>query len=125
MTNAKDFEFALSEDKELGIGQHKWYGKEDQTDEKLMHDIGKGEQVVIRLFEFELKPGLEKNPTEDEILTPEYMKHLQTLLWGDALRLVMKPRVNIKDGKLRIFAPCQATTGNSFLEESKLLQEYL
>jgi len=125
MTNAKEFEFALSEDKELGIGQHKWYGKEDRTDDTLMHDTGKGEAVVIRLFEFKFPPTLEKLPTEEELLTPDYMKHLHSQLWGDGLRIVLKPRTSITKEGCKIFVPCQATTGNSHLEEAKLLQEYL
>lgn len=102
----------------------KWYGKEDKTDEALMHDKGVGELVDIRLFEFKLKPGLEKLPTEEEILTPDYLKHLKASLWGDGLRLVMQPRVVIDKESIKIFAPCQASTGNNFLEEAKTIQEW-
>lgn len=103
----------------------KWYGKEDKTEEKTMHDKGKGEPVLIRLFEFRLSPALEALPTKEQILTPEYLKHLKTTLWADALRLVMEPRVVIDKESIKIFAPCQATMGNNFLEEPKLLQEWI
>jgi len=122
---SKDFEFALAEDKEVGVEEHKWYGREDQTDESSMHDKGKGEPIVIRLFEFKFKPTIEKTPTKDEILTPEYLKDLKTQLWADGLRLVLEPRVEIKKEGCKVFAPCQATTGNSFIEEPKLLQEWI
>ena|SRR3990167_5329761 len=125
MSNTKDFEFAVKDDNELGIGEHKWYGKEDRTEEKSMHDTGKGEPVLIRLFEYRFPPTLEILPTKEQILTPEYIKHIQVQLWSDGLRLVMEPRVFIDKESCKVFAPCQATTGNSFLEEPKLLQEWI
>lgn len=103
----------------------KWYGKEDRTEEKSVHDTGKGEPIVIRLFEFKFPPTLEVLPTKEQILTPEYLKHLKTQLWGDALRVVLEPRVSITKEGCKIFVPCQATTGNSFIEEPKLLQEWI
>lgn len=120
----KNFELTKEQDIDLGIEAHKWYGKEDRTDEKLMHDGGVGEPVNIRLFEFRFPPTLEKLPTEEEILTPDYIKHLKTQLWGDGLRLIMTPRVVIDKEGCKIFAPCQATMGNNFLEEPKTIQEW-
>ena len=102
----------------------KWYGKSDQTDEKLMHDSGKGEPVLIRLFEFRLSPTIETLPTKEQVLTPEYIKHLKTLLWADGLRLLMEPRLVIDKESIKIFAPCQASMGNNFLEEPKTIQEW-
>ncbi len=119
-----NFELTKEND-EFGIGAHKWYGKEDKTKEELMHDKGIGEPVVIRLFEFKLPPTLEKLPTKEEVLTPSYIKHLQAQLWGDALRLVMEPRVVIDKESIKVFAPCQARTGQNFLDQPKLLQEWI
>ena len=119
-----NFELTKEQDVDLGLDAHKWYGKEDRTDESLMHDQGKGEPILIRLFEFKFPATLEKLPTKEEILTPEYLKHLKTQLWSDALRLVIEPRVVIDKEGCKIFAPCQATTGNSFLEEPKTIQEW-
>ena len=119
-----NFELVEEKAEDLGIGEHKWYGKEDRTDEKLMHDKGVGEPVLIRLFEFKLAPNTEKLPTKEEILTPEYIRHLRASLWADALRLVMEPRVVIDKESIKIFAPCQATMGNNFLEEPKTIQEW-
>lgn len=103
----------------------KWYGKEDQTDYSSVHDKGKGEAIVIRLFEYKFPPTIEKLPTKDELLTPEYLKEIKTRLWADGLRVVLEPRVEINKEGCKIFVPCQATTGNSYLEEPKLLQEWL
>lgn len=119
----QNFEVDL-EDKELKAS-HRWFGKEDQTEDKSIHDKGKGEPIVIRQFEFKFRPDLEKLPTKEELLTPDYMKNIKTQLWADGLRLVLEPRVAITKEGCNIFVPCQATTGNSFIEEPKYLQEWL
>lgn len=103
----------------------KWYGKEDSTDEKIMHDQGTGKPIVIRLFEFKFPPTLETLPTKEQILTPEYIKQVQTLLWADSLRLVMEPRVVIDKEGCKIFAPCEARTGANFIDEPKTIQEWI
>ena len=120
-----NFELLKEKEEELGIGEHKWYGKEDKTEEHSIHDKGKGEPVLIRLFEFRLAPNLETIPTKEQILTPEYIKHLKVILWSDGLRLIMEPRVVIDKESIKVFAPCQASMGNNFLEEPKLLQEWI
>lgn len=118
----KDFEFAL-EDQD--IGQHKWYGKETQTEDSSIHDVGKGEGIVIRQFEFQFPPTLKDIPSKEALLTPQYLKDLQTQLWADGLRLVLEPRLSVTKERCIVFATCQATSGNSFLEEPKLLQEWI
>lgn len=120
-----NFVLTKEKDEELPIDAHKWYGVDNRTDDKTMHDKGSGEPVVIRLFEFRLDPSLKELPTKEQILTPEYIKHLQTLLWADSLRLVTEPRVVIDKESIKVFAPCQARTGANFLEEPKLLQEWI
>jgi hypothetical protein len=102
----------------------KWYGKEDQTDDQSIHDSGSGEAVVIRLFEFQFKPGI-KTPVKEELLTPEYLKQVDIQLWGDGLRRVMEPRTHITKEGCKIFVPCVAATGQSHLEAPKLLQEWI
>jgi hypothetical protein len=121
----KNFELVKEKDEEINLGAHKWYGSEDQTAESEMHDKGKGEPIVLRLFEFKLNPTLERPPTKEEILTPEYIKHLSTLLWADSLRLVTTPEVRIDKDAIRIFAACQARTGATLTEEPKMLQEWI
>ncbi len=121
----KTFEAVEFDAKESPVKDIKWYGKEDQTEDKSIHDKGKGEAIVIRLFEFKFPPTLEVLPTKEQLLTPDYIKHLHAQLWGDGLRIVMEPRVSIEKSGCKIFVPCQAATGQSFLEEPKLLQEWI
>ncbi len=119
---SKNFEFALK-DKDLDA-THQWYGKEDRTEDTSIHDTGKGEAIVIRMFEFKFRPDLEILPAKEQLLTPDYLKHIKTELWGDGLRMVLEPRVDITKEGCKIFVTCQATSGNSFLDEPKLLQEW-
>lgn len=121
---AKEFE-ALEKDAPETGGDIKWYGKEDQTDEHTIHDKGEGEPVVVRLFEFAFRPDLERQPTREELLTPSYIKAVDGELWGDGLRRVAEPRIQISKEGCKIFVACQAATGHSHLEEPKLLQEWL
>lgn len=123
--NETNFELVEENATNSPVKDIKWYGKEDQTEEKSIYDKGKGEPVLIRLFEFRLSPTIETLPTKEQILTPEYIKYLQVQLWADGLRLIMEPRVVIDKESIKIFAPCQATMGNNFLEEPKLLQEWI
>ena len=122
----KNFELVEKNAVDSPVENIKWYGKESQTDEKPMHDKGKGEPVLIRLFEFKFPPTLEHLPTKEEILTPEYLKQVRINLWADGLRLISDDliRIDINKEGCKIFAPCQATTGNSFLEEPKTIQEW-
>lgn len=119
-----DFELIKDLDEKVGVKEHKWYGSENQTEENLMHDPGQGEGIVIRHWEYQRDPSKEK-PTKDQILTPEYIKQLQMLLWADSLKLVMEPRVEVTEDKILIFAPCQARAGATFSEEPKYLQEWI
>lgn len=120
----ENFELTKEMDEAIGIKEHKWYGKQDQTDDNLMQDTGKGEPIVIRNFEFRLDPTKNK-PTKEQILTPEYIKHLQTLLWADSLRMVMDPTVRIEKESIYIAVACQARSGAVLPEEPKYLQEWM
>lgn len=124
MSKTKDFELVEKQNADLK-SDIKWYGKEDQTDLFDIHDKGQGEKIIIRLEEFKLNPNLEKLPKKENLLTPEYLKFIDAKLWGDGLRRVMEPKVNITKEWARIFIPCVPATGQSILEETKLLQEYV
>ena len=120
-----NFEFVKERDEELGIGAHKWYGKEDQTDTNLMHDKGTGDTIVMRFFPYKMNPELKTPPTKEQILTPDYVKHLKVLLWADGLRTVTEPTVKIDKDSYTIGVACQAANGQVITEQSKYLQEWM
>lgn len=102
-------------------GDIKWYGKEQQTDNIDLNPTNTGEKVIIRLEEFKLNPTLKKEPTKEQLLTPEYLRVVDARLWGDGLRRVMEPRVHVGNGLARIFIPCVAAAGQTILEEPQML----
>ena len=120
-----NFELIKETDDELGIKEHKWYGKQDQTETNLLHDKGTGDKIVLRNFEFKVNPELKTLPTKEQILTPEYVKHLSVLLWADSLRLLTTPEVRIDKEYIRVFAACVPRTGATLSEEPKYLQEWM
>jgi len=122
---SKTFEVIEFDAVDSPVKDIKWYGKEDRTEDTSIHDRGKGTPVNIRHLEFALKPGMEVKSTREQILTPEYMRFLQTELWADDLRMVLEPRIEIKENTLHIFVPCVSRTGSNFTEDPKLLQEWI
>lgn len=124
MQDTIDFTAVEEGAKDSPVDNIKWYGKEGETEQAMMHDTGKGEPVVIRLFEFKFPPTIETLPTKEELLTTDYLRHLQTQLWADDLILIMQPRVAIDKEGCKIFAPCKARAGATFLDNPKLLQEW-
>jgi hypothetical protein len=121
----KTFEFVEENATDSPVENIKWYARETQTDQKLMHDVGKGDTATIRLFEFKFPPTLEKLPTKEEILTPQYLRELNIQLWGDDLRLIREPEVSITKEGCKVYAACQPRSGSNFIEEPKLLQEWM
>ena len=71
-----DFELIKDLDEQVGVKEHKWYGHEDQTDENLMHDVGSGEPVVIRNYEYALNnfvPLINRLEIQRNVLMPKFM----------------------------------------------------
>jgi len=79
MNNSFEVIESKSEDTKSDI---KWYGSEQQTDLKTLSDSGKGEPVLIRFKKFQFKPDLRKLPTKEQLITPEFVKHIDAELWG-------------------------------------------
>lgn len=94
-----------------------------EAETKLEADEGYGREVVIREFRFALRPG-GAAPTKAELLTPEYLRHLNDILWADSLELFRPPKVVINKTDFRIYAPCVAKKGALVLQKPATLSEY-
>lgn len=121
----KSFEYVEENAVDSPTENIKWYGKEDQTDGKDIHDTGHGDVVTLRKFEFKFPPNMEKPPTKEELLTPQYLRELNTQLWGDDLRMIREPEITINKSGCIVYVACQPRSGSNFLEEPKLLQEWM
>lgn len=85
---------------------------EIQTEGVRLHDEQTGQAIILRQFKFAYHPLVTKKPKKSEILTKEYIKHLENMLWADALELVADPRLHFHKGGFTIFAPCVPKRGN-------------
>lgn len=93
----------------------KWDVKQAEvhSDIDLKLDDGSGRPIILRQFDYVFPPGMQMKPTAEQILTPGYIKFLESQLYFvDELDLVMKPRVSISEKGFKIFATCQARKGS-------------
>lgn len=82
-----------------------------QTDSFRLEDPATGQPVIMRHFEYRYPPSGPK-PTKEQLLTTDYIRHLENGLWADALEMIMPPKVVFYEKGFRIFATCQAKKGN-------------
>lgn len=82
-----------------------------QTDGVRIEDPGTGRPIIMRHFEYRYLPNGPK-PTKEQLLTPDYIKHLENVLWADSLEMIMPPKVVFYNKGFKIFATCQAKKGN-------------
>lgn len=90
----------------------KWFGSTMETEQQPILDPGTGKPVILRRFDFMYPPG-GKKPTKKQLLTPEYLKHLDNTLWLDELERIMLPRVTFKKKGFSIFVPCHPKKGSA------------
>ena len=86
---------------------------EVHSDISFKEDDGSGRPIILRQFDYVFPPGNQHRPSEDDILTPGYLKFLEAQLYFvDELDLVQKPKVMIGKDGFKIFATCQARKGS-------------
>lgn len=94
------------------VDDSRWYGQTVETPETRIEDAGQGRPIILRQYTFAYNPNVKKKPTQEEILTPEYVNYLNSLLWIDNLELIQHPKVAFKKKGFIIFATCQAKKGH-------------
>lgn len=120
----KDHIVAENKAHEAGVGE--WDAKqlEVHSDIDLAVDTGWGKAVILRQFDYAFPPGIQQIPTKEQILTPGYLKFLETQLYFvDELELVMPPKVVIGQKGFKIFATCQARKGSLVHQKPTTLKE--
>lgn len=91
-----------------------------QTDGQQLIDPQSGEVCIIRKYDFRFHPLIAANkelrPKKKDILTKDYIKHLENQLWADAWELhpdaTPNPRVVINADGFSVFAVCKPKKGN-------------
>lgn len=89
-----------------------WYGSTMETEKHNIEDPAMGRPIILRKFEFKYPPTGKVVPTKKQILTKDYIKHLEDRLWADNMELIQHPKVAFHKTGFTIFATCQAKRGN-------------
>ena len=89
-----------------------WEGSEVETEQTRIEDSGTGKPIIMRHFDFRYPPALKGRPTKQQILTNDYKRYLNNMLWVDELELIQEPKVAFNERGFRIFAVCQPRKGS-------------
>lgn len=122
--NAKD---VPSKDKDI-----LWEGEEvsAQSTTKIESDLGTGQAVVIRFFEFGANPEVFKihKPTAQELFN-SHRKGIESLLWRDGLRPYegIEPKLMFSKNhkNYRFIITCIPTLGSALVDTPQTLSQLL
>jgi hypothetical protein len=89
-----------------------WYGSTMETERHDIKDPAQGQPVILRQLRFQYAPWQKTKPKVKDILTPDYIKYLENLLWADNLEMIQLPKVTFHKKGFRIFLTCKAKKGN-------------
>lgn len=89
-----------------------WYGSTMETERFDVKDPGMGKPVILRQLRFQYAPWQTKKPKVKDLLTKDYIKHLENLLWADNLEMIQLPKVTFHKKGFRIFLTCSPRKGN-------------
>lgn len=96
-----------------------WYGSTMETEKFDIQDPGTGKAIILRQFKFAYAPWQKKKPKKKEILTPDYIKHLENILWADNMEMIQFPKVHFDKKGFTVFAACKAKRGNLIPDYAK------
>lgn len=99
------------------------YGAQLETDQTPLVSDGSGKPIIMRMFDFQLPPGLEKTPGEDELIHA-HKSTITTILWRDELVPIADWKVVFAKDNLsfKIFVTCQPKAGSTILDRPQLIQ---
>lgn len=84
-----------------------WNVKSAEVHSDPMMEMGTGEKLIVRRFQFRLPPGLPETPGHEELLAWHKKNTVIPTLWRDELELVDEPRIIAgKKGAFTIVAIC-------------------
>lgn len=126
-TNAKDLPTWANE--KDGI---EWEGEHvtAESDTKLEHDLGTGQPVILRFFDFGANAETFKThkPTAQELFNT-HIKGMESLLWTDGLQPFpeVEPRLMFSKDKTqyRFVLACIPAKGNMLFNDAKTLSQIL
>lgn len=89
-----------------------WYGSTMETERQKLEDPAEGRPVILRQMRHQYLPWVKKQPKKSEILTKDFIKHLENVLWADKLEMIQFPKVTFTKKGFTVWATCQPKKGN-------------
>ncbi len=109
-----------------------WEGEEvtAHSETKIESDLGTGQAIVIRFFEFGANPEVFKihQPTAQELFN-SHRKGIEALLWRDGLKPFegLEPKLMFSKNKknYRFIITCVPSLGNTLIDKTQTLSQLL
>jgi hypothetical protein len=105
----------------------KWEGQELGVTSDPLIDAGTGKFVLIRKFDYALKPGLKKKeqPKNKQEIFNAHTRQIREFIWKDGMtiREDVPPRVILGKKGYMIFVTCEAKSGVMWNDKAQTLQE--
>lgn len=109
-------------------GEHGWYGQTVEAISDPLIDLGTGENILLRVFDFSANPETLKRdkPTKQQLFD-SHVKQIDAMLWSDGLAPAreMNPLIQLskEKEKYRILLWCRAKGGVAWADAPRKLQD--
>lgn len=129
-TNSTDFYSELGQTKYIRDADTNYDLKSIETESttKLEEDVGYGNAVIIRMFEFRVNPLVfyAHSPTKQELFNSHY-KGIEIALWKDGMKVIpeVDPRIVVNEaaGTYQIFVGAAPAKGHILKEQPQTLSQ--
>ena len=101
-----------------------WHAQTLKSDGVPMVDAGIGRPLILRVFEFSIKPGQKEVPLKQDIFNSHWAQ-IRALIWSDGLvaSTDVNPRVIIGKKRYRIFILCEPKFRTVIIDKPTTLQD--
>lgn len=123
----RNYEDHLGAKIEAHQGDEKWEGQELGVTSDPLVDAGTGKIVLLRKFDFALKPGMSKKeqPKNKQDIFNSHARQIKDFIWKDGLKIRedIAPRIILGKKGYTIFVTCEAQHGVMWNDKAQTLQE--
>ena len=128
----KKFKLKELDAKDAPVKDIEWEGEEvgAESDTKLEEDLGTGQPIVLRFFDFGANvEEFKKNKPTAQDLFNSHLRGIESLLWRDGLKPFdgVEPRLMFSKDKshYRFIIACIPSSGNTLIDNTQTLSQLL
>lgn len=96
-----------------------WYGSTMETEKQRIEDPATGRPVILRQFRYQYNPWQKTQPKKNDLLTKDFITHLENRLWADNMEMIQFPKVTFTKKGFSVWATCQPKKGNQIPDYAK------